>query len=90
MDRLNQIKKTLKQHWDNLPVYLFFGLPFLMYYLIMRFRVVNDTNGPCVLAASSIFIMMLCYSIYKYLQLEYYKQTHNKPKKKKNNIKREK
>ena len=63
-----------------------------MYYLIMRFRVVNDTNGPCVLAASSIFIMILCYSIFKYLQVEYIKQQAQKEnsRKKKNSKKREK
>lgn len=75
----------VKSQWKNLPVYIFFILPFLAYYLIMRFRVANSGNMPCVLAAMFIFVLVLCYGLFKYLQVEYMKQTYKQKLRKKNN-----
>lgn len=72
VDLMKWGKKCIKDS----ALFVFFLTPFLTFYAIMQFRIKTPSNVPCVIAATLIFILVLLYGVFKYLQVEYMKQEY--------------
>lgn len=90
MGYIKLISCWLKHKWKDLLVYLCFALPFLAYYLIVRFDIYNEYNRVSVLITMAIFVFILCYGLFKYLQVEYMKQSFRNKYKKRKKLERKK
>lgn len=91
MKKWLQVLKWVRQELKDVELYIFFLAPFVAFYGIMHYRLRTNSNLPCVIAATLVFIIVLLYGVFKYLQVEYLKQ-HIKEslhKKKSKKLKRE-
>ena len=91
MNKWMQSLKWLKKELKDIELYIFFLAPFLAFYGIMQYRLRTSSNLPCVIAATLVFILVLLYGVYKYLQVEYLRQhiKESNKKKKSKKLKRE-
>lgn len=85
----SDIIKWGKQELRNVELYVFFLTPFLMFYAIMQYHLRTSSNLPCIIAATLVFIVVLLYGVFKYLQVEYLKQHLKESSQKKKRHKKE-